>query len=178
MKQKGFTLIELTVSIFILVILSTVVVANYRQGEKRRRAALVSDGIVNAVRLAQNYALSGKQIQATSCPNKSAQSYQISFDNSNSYVLYAEDNCSNPLFEVQRFTLLPQIQIRPSELKINGAQVTTLSLKFTLPYGQVTASGNGGAFASFTSANVGVETTDSSHFKVMTVDGVSGRIGE
>lgn len=177
-SNKGFTLIELIVSIFILVTLSAVAVANYSQGEKRRRTALASDGTVNAARLAQNYALSGKQIEATACPNKAAKNYRISFDSSTTYIIYAEDNCSSPLFEIQRFTLPQGTQMKVSELKIDGSLVNTLSVMFTAPFAQASASGNGGPFASFTTATVGVEHVDQSVSKTVTVDGVSGRIGE
>lgn len=177
-SNKGFTLIELIVSIFILVTLSSFVMVNYRQGEKKRKVALAADGVINAVRLAQTYALAGKQIEATSCVNRSAKSYRINFDASATYIIYAEDNCSNPLFEIQRFNLPAQTQMKAGELKLDNGSINSLSVMFTPPFGKISASANGGAFGAFTTGTVGMEASDGQSSKSVTIDGVSGRIGE
>lgn len=177
-SQKGFTLIELIGSMFIMVMISGILVANYKFGEKKRRTALSADGIVNAIRLTQNYAQSGKQIDQSSCPDKSAKTYRMNFDSSSDYVLFAEDNCANPLFEIQRFKLVQQTQMKAGELKLNSTSVNSLSLMFTPPFATITASGNGGAYAGFSDASVGVEFMDGTTTKSVTIDGVSGRVGE
>ncbi|OGE81603.1 MAG: hypothetical protein A3E98_04185 [Candidatus Doudnabacteria bacterium RIFCSPHIGHO2_12_FULL_48_11] len=175
-KQLGFTLIELTVSIFILAVISSIAVANYRAGEKRRQVSLAVDGIVNSVRLAQTYALTGKQIESTSCASKAPKDYRVNFSSSSEYVLYSDDTCGNS-FELQRFSLPAQTQMKAGELRLNSASVNSLSIMFEPPFGRLTAS-TGGVFSSFTSASIGVEQKDGTVTKSATVDGVSGRIGE
>lgn len=177
-QPAGFTLVELMISVFILVSVSTIVLANYRAGDRTRRVALAADGVVNAVRLAQNYALAGRQIPTTSCANQAAKNYRISFSSSSAYTVYAQDNCSNNLYVTQAYTLPTNVQMRSGELRLNNSPVGTLSIMFTPPFGNLTASGNGGSFAAFTNASIGVESQGGQTVKTVIVDGVSGRIGE
>jgi prepilin-type N-terminal cleavage/methylation domain-containing protein len=61
----GFTLIELLVAMAIMAILTTLVLARYREADKRRRVQLAGDMLVSALSDTQNSALTGKK--ATGC---------------------------------------------------------------------------------------------------------------
>jgi len=56
-RSEGFTLTELLVVISIIAVVSTVVFANYRQGEKQFSLQRSSFGLVQGIRSAQNMAM-------------------------------------------------------------------------------------------------------------------------
>ena len=59
--QKGYSLIEMVVVIFIIVVLFGLGIANYRAYASRRAVHGVAEGIVVDLRLAQQYSLAGKK---------------------------------------------------------------------------------------------------------------------
>ncbi len=60
--QRGFTLIEMLVTISILVLLSAMVVVNFRDAEKGNAVRLGAEQFVGVLREAQNYALAQKRV--------------------------------------------------------------------------------------------------------------------
>ena len=95
--QKGFTLIEMLVVIAVVTTISAISVANFRNGEKQKRVVLASEIIVNALRNAQNFSLTSRQIQNAGCYSNTPIAYSIVFPNvpATSILLYGYDKCGN-----------------------------------------------------------------------------------
>lgn len=60
-KSSGYTIIEIIISIFILVIIFSIAQANYRQFILNKNLDAIKSQIISDVKLAQEYALSGKK---------------------------------------------------------------------------------------------------------------------
>lgn len=61
-QQAGFTLTELLVVMFIISLLSSIVLANHRSGQKRYALSQATQQLVSNLRKAQNMAMSGVDI--------------------------------------------------------------------------------------------------------------------
>ncbi len=179
--QKGFTLIELLVSIFIVVVISTVTLINYRQGETRRRVALASDTVINLIRTAQNNTLTGKAITQSSCANQAPKSYLVFFSSAQAGSLYGQDNCDD-LYLIENLKLPERTVIEAGSYQLNGSGVSALQINFSTPFATMTASttnqAGAGTFSAFNAAALVVTDSSGSIPKIISVDGVSGRIGE
>ena len=186
----GFTVIELLVAISIMAILSTVSIANFRRGEQSRGVGVAFDTINNAVRNAQNFALTSRVIANSSCKilgvdDHAPKSYLVVFPVNQTITLYGIDKCSTSN-SIESYTLPKNIRIQANGYKLNTGSgltpVSTLQIMFTPPFGKIFASSdssvNEGTFNSFVSATITAETSDGTLPKTVTVDGLSGRIGE
>ena len=86
-------MIELLVVITITALIATVSLANYRHGEKSRRVAFASDGLIGVFKNAQTYALSGKATNNSNPLCRVAARYYVSLNYSDTYSLKAINNC-------------------------------------------------------------------------------------
>lgn len=175
----GFTLIELLVVTFIMVTLSTISVANFRQGEKRKRATIASETVINVLRTAQNYALSGKQTNNADPNCRTPQYYFVRVNYSGGLNLRAVNNCGTQEF-LESFSLPTNTRVKANGLVMNGSTVagTRLHVYFLAPFGSVRAAVDGDSMTIFSTASVIIETSDGSISRTVVVDGVAGRIGE
>ncbi len=186
--QNGFTLIELLVSVFILTMLTAIVIANFRIGEKSKRASAAKDIVLNAVRNAQNFTLTSRQISSSSCapggvPDKSPIGYRVLFvTSSNTAVLYAQDKCL-ALHVVETYTLPFGAQYVANGIGVTTTSGTTsygtVQIKFDAPFAPsayATAAGASPAFNVFQSAVINITDDAGNNARTVTVDGVSGRI--
>ncbi|MBU3664044.1 MAG: prepilin-type N-terminal cleavage/methylation domain-containing protein [Bacteroidetes bacterium] len=57
MKKKGFTVIELVVSIAIISMVTAIFLVNYRTVNRRSDLTMISQKVVTDIRMAQNYSL-------------------------------------------------------------------------------------------------------------------------
>jgi prepilin-type N-terminal cleavage/methylation domain-containing protein len=186
MKQKGFTLIELIVAIAVLVLISSISIANFRQGERQKSLSFAADTVTNSIRNAQNLTLTSKQIDKSTCTvgvinDKAPQSYILAFLPSSPATLYGVDKC-NTVHNIESYNLPPKTSFQTNGLKINGSTVPGLQIKFTPPFANMTSSNNTtanqGVFSAFTTASVTMKPSNGSELRTVTIDGVSGRIGE
>lgn len=191
MKQKiqsesraGFTLMELLISIFIIGMVAGVSIINFRVGDRQKRVQLAADGVINAIRNAQNFTLTSRQLSASSCmvsgvPEKSAAYFIIMFGASNTQTLYGVDKCDN-LLTIETYSYPSNIQVKANGYLLNAGVVSALQFRFQAPFGVITASSNltpnTGPFASFASGSITIESSDSSTNRTITVDGVSGKV--
>lgn len=82
LNKKGFTLIELLVAISIMGLLSTIIVANYRDNEEIRKLKNQAELMIDGLEKAQNMALSGMMVN-----NQIPIAFQFSVNNC------SNDNC-------------------------------------------------------------------------------------
>ena len=176
--SSGFTLVEMLVVTAIMVTITTISVIQFRAGENQRRVHLAADTITNSIRTAQNLALSGKKT-ANADPNcRIPRSYYLRIDYSGTYRLFAENNCGGT-DTIETYTLPPRTRIQPTGLKINDVSATGyLTVAFYPPFGALKGSRDVGVLSSFTSETITVQPSDGSFSRTVTVDGVSGKIGE
>ena len=176
---KGFTLIELTVVIFIIALISGLSIANFRAGERRKQAGFASDGVINAIRNAQNLTLAGKSTNNSNSSCRVPQYYFVTFAYSASYSLSARNNCGTD-DTIETYTLPLNTRVKASSLVLGGSTASTnLTIVFYPPFAVIKANLDGGTSAGFTTATVTVESVaDATISRTVTVDGISGRVGE
>lgn len=89
--QKGFTILELMVVVFIVAILTTIYLAGYRSGEKSFRLQRAANKLASDVRRAAELSMSAKDSKS-SCAGITASAYGIyaEFATPASYKLYAD----------------------------------------------------------------------------------------
>ncbi len=177
-SQKGFTLIELLAVLVITVMITSITVANFRNAQKQKQAAIASDLIINALRTAQSSATSGKATNNSNPNCRTPQYYFVNFQYQTQFSLSAFDNCNNSDL-VETYSLPVNIRVKASGLKVDGvAANNSLAIYFAPPFGQATANKDAAGLNSFTASTVTVETINGSVSKTVTIDGVAGRIGE
>ena len=178
-SHLGFTLIELLVVVFITVTISTISIANFRQGEKRKQVAIAADIVTNSLRNAQNFSLSGKKTNNANPACRTPVNYFVTWTYpGDNFPLYAFSNCSSNDF-VENYFLPANTKIRANGFSLNGVSGSiNLTLVFDPPFGRMTASMDNAAYVSFTTASLTIESLDGSVARTVTIDGVAGRIGE
>lgn len=91
-KNKGFTIFELLVVVAVIGIISTILVVNWRQGEKQYLLQRTAQKIVQDIRKAQDLALTSYRHQGQIPPN-----YGVYFTTQGptSYKIFTDDNDNN-----------------------------------------------------------------------------------
>lgn len=141
--DMGFTLIELLIAMAIIAVISTVVIANFHNGQKDRAAALSADIVVNAIHDAQAFSASGKLIANSNCSSGQAPVAYLIYANPSDHAvnLYALDKCgSQSDFStynlVQSYPLPESFNVWDANMSDAASdQSRPLELGFTLPYG-------------------------------------------
>jgi prepilin-type N-terminal cleavage/methylation domain-containing protein len=193
---NGFTLIEMIVVIFILTLVTTLTILNFRSGERRKSVQLAVDNVVNGLRLAQNYTLAGRAIpnnatksydSSAACPvvSKAPVDYRVTFNVSTptQYTLYATDKCQD-VWLIETFTLPQRTRVltNGSGLQFGGTNYSSLQFRFTTPFARLDAAGtdslSNAAFIDFDHGQVAVEADDASFSLPVQIDAISGRIGQ
>jgi prepilin-type N-terminal cleavage/methylation domain-containing protein len=181
-KQLGFSLVELLVVVSIIAIIAGITVANYRKGEKSKRVTIAADTVVNALRNGQNFALTSRQILTSSCnQGKAPKSYLVFFSPAQNIDLYGVDKCDEAAL-IESYDYPVGVQIQANGYKLNGSPVSALQFNFATPFAKTTVSQdtavNNGVFVDFVSSDITVESEDGEFIRAVSVDGISGRIGE
>jgi prepilin-type N-terminal cleavage/methylation domain-containing protein len=135
MNQKGFSLMELMMVIFIIGIASSVVVAQYFGSRNFKALYLGSKQVASDVRMTQNYTFSALENGGL---NPSG-GYGIRFSkNSNSYVIFADgdsDKTHDAGEDFQTINLPDGVEV--TSLKIGVISYNDVDVVFTSPYGEV-----------------------------------------
>lgn len=126
-SQSGFTMIELIISIFIIMMISGLVMANYRAGQRSYELKNSALQLANTARTAENYALGLKKNEkTTSFPR---QGWGIYIDKTKTeYVLFGDDDiaASPPrLYEAGEKYLASEL--------LNGVAVDKIELSSSTP---------------------------------------------
>ena len=135
MNQKGFSLIELMVVIFIIGIASSVVIVQYSGNRNSKALYLGSKQIADDIRMTQNYTFGALE---TMSGNPSG-GYGISFSvGSDSYVIFADGDSDKEYDAGEDFQTIKLPEgITIQSLKIDGVNDDPVDVVFTSPYGEV-----------------------------------------
>jgi len=125
--QKAFTLIELLVVTGIIILLSALVLPNYRTGESQLALQRSANKLAQDIRRAQGMAMSAKEFEGVVPPG----GYGINFQtNLTSYILFADLN-NNKIFDsgeaIETLSLERGVKIS------NLSPASPLTISFTPP---------------------------------------------
>ncbi len=202
LTNRGFTLVEMLIIIFMMAMISTALILNFKQGDARKRVNLTRDNVITALRTAQNYTLAGKQIPTlveaprvrgnASCGSNTvttpSASFWIEFTGTNTADLMGEAQCTggNAVMRIQTFNLINSTEFPTSAFSITTtasgtSTASNLAVRFTAPFATMTATTTATPVASdfniFTTASVKAQYNNTpAYTKVITVDGISGKI--
>lgn len=131
--RKGFTLVELMISISIIGMLTAVFLANYRSGGIRTDLIGNTQKMASDIRVAQNFSLGTKDFNGAT----PAGGWGIYFDinDPNSYIIFADIN-GDYTYNVEdekysQTTLAPRLAI--NELRVEDTSVDAIHIIFLPP---------------------------------------------
>jgi prepilin-type N-terminal cleavage/methylation domain-containing protein len=181
-RKNGFTLIEMIIAIFILAIISITSVAAFRRGQARKNVNIAADTISTVLTNGQNFALSARQIENSTCYlGKAPKSYVAFFDHPDIVELYGIDKCDG-INLVEKYSIPLKSRFHGDGFKIPDLKdpSTPLSIKFTPPFAEMTAAeGVNSRHRWFKAATLVVVSSEYAEIEAeIEIDAVSGRIGE
>lgn len=127
LKEKGFTLTELLVSIFIIAILSAIALANYRTGQEKLILERAATKLAQDIRRVQEMAMSAQEFGG-----QVPDGYGISLDKvpppQKSYILFTDDNANQHYDagsdgKIEEITFEERIKIKNLGMGINHLHV-------------------------------------------------------
>jgi prepilin-type N-terminal cleavage/methylation domain-containing protein len=150
--NKGFTLVEMLVSVSIIGVMSTIFLVNYHSTNKRSELILTSQQLAGDIRMAQNHSLGSKEYGAGNIPtggwgfyvNKANSDYLIFADNNGNYSFdVGEDNTS---MGAQKIDFPSRIGVK--DILVNGVDVNSVSVVFLPPNPKTYINGSDSAIVS------------------------------
>jgi prepilin-type N-terminal cleavage/methylation domain-containing protein len=103
MKKKGFTVIELVVSVAIISMVTAIFLVNYRSVNRRSDLTMISQKLVTDIRIAQNYSLGLARYGLSGTSNIPSGGWGVYFDlqnyGNNKYIIFADDN-ANGVYDI------------------------------------------------------------------------------
>ena len=96
-NKKGYTLVELIISIFIIAIISSIVLANHRQGGASEELNAAAQNLVSEIRKVQSYALGYKEFNGA-IPNNGGWGIRltnIAVHLPDEFILFFDEDDSN-----------------------------------------------------------------------------------
>lgn len=165
----------------IIGLLSTVMLANFRRGNQQKEIRLATDGVIQAIRLAQTYTLEGKQL-----PGVTRVSYfQFEVSTNARYAdVRAKDSSVMTPISISQFNFPSNTRVVnnngitlscPSSCTTNPS---TVWVRFIPPFARMQVSTDSGtSWASFNSVDIILQHDVASYTKTIRIDGISGKIG-
>lgn len=166
--KKGFTIIELLVAISIFIVITGLVVANFRRGARSDELKIAAAGLASTLRKAQTMALAGEAIGGV-VPAGGYGVY-VTMDTPNRYIIFA-DNDGNKIYGVGE-ELAGGINFLPSNIAVDQVSPVSASVVFKPP--KPTIYINGGT--SENSATITLKDSISDQTRKVTVNRISGQI--
>lgn len=132
----GFTIVELLVSIFIVVLITGLFMVNYHSAEKRLKLNVVKQKLASDIRVAQNNSL-GEKTYASNAVTKGGWGVHFDLSNPTSYLIFTDQDVPNGNRAYDNGEAV-EIKNLPSEifidsLKVNEAPVDSLNITFLPP---------------------------------------------
>jgi len=177
-RQGGYSLVELTVVVTILVLLSAAVIVNFNRGERIQRLNVAADSVQSALRQMQGNILFGLEYSATEVAQDFG--FEIS-NNGQSYTTFVEDNNSPTPNRTNLETVTFASGVTATNLTVEGVSASKIEVRFFPPFGRIKITG---VCTSYNQAeNVGVLfdlRLDAGSGNIITkqveVDGITGKI--
>lgn len=168
----GFSLIELIVVISITTMVGSLMLANFKQGQKTQAVRASADAVVSSLREMQNKTLAGEK-HPSGQPAR-AFGWQVVTGNTGQFNTFSEENGPSNKQILETIKLEKNVQI--SNIVIGSTNATGLEVRFFPPFGAIAMTG-----ASYTEAEDLVVRFDitypsTSISRRITVDGITGRI--
>lgn len=137
-KQKGFTLAEMLVVMAIITIISTVVLAQYRAGEKQNLLRLETQKLVNNLRKMQNMSLSSQEHNGQ-IPLLGGFGAHFDISAPSSYVLFADMN-GDGQYNNNGTEKIETINF-PAQVQLLGINVSPMDITFSAPDATISITG-------------------------------------
>jgi prepilin-type N-terminal cleavage/methylation domain-containing protein len=138
MQNRGFTLLELTVVSAIMILLSGIVLSNYRVGEREYTLLRSAQKLAQDLRRAEELALSAKSYPGAPSSFKGGFGVNFPSNSTSSYTLFADLN-NNKVFDAGEDLETLNLE---KKVKITGLSASPLNIVFLPPDPQVCISGN------------------------------------
>lgn len=168
-KDKGFTLVEILVTMSIMVILSAAVFSNYRAGGDQLALQRSANKLAQDIRRAQDMAMSAKICEVCS-PQQIPPGYGVYLkQNDNYYIIYADNNPAqgNEKYNVED-KIVETIYLE-AKVYIKNVQPVSLSINFKPPDPKVKISGADVSDANLAAITLSLES-DSTQIKTVKVN--------
>ncbi len=91
-NKYGFTLVELLVSLSIIILITTIFLANYKSTNKRSGLVLATQKLASDIRLIQTYSLGAKENNGIVPPGGWGIVFDKTLDNNTSIIIFADDS--------------------------------------------------------------------------------------
>jgi len=131
-KQQGFSLVEMLVVIFIVVLISATLIVNWRKNEKQYLLQRAAQNIAQDIRKVQDMALNGTKYE-----NQIPYSYGIFFDKNKkkSYQLFGDLN-NNNTYQTSDMEIGAEVSIESGiEIDSLSSGAQNLNIAFPIPDG-------------------------------------------
>jgi prepilin-type N-terminal cleavage/methylation domain-containing protein len=122
-SRRGFTIVELLVALGIFVIITAMVVANFRAGSRSDELRIAAETLVSNLRKAQNMSLAGQLINGNSPPGGYGVYFKLS--DTDRYIIFADLN--GDLGYTAGEALADGTIILPRDIRILNIQPTAVS---------------------------------------------------
>lgn len=128
-------MMELIVSIFIIGMISSIFLANYRGSNNKNEVVLAAQKLASDIRLAQNYSLSTKEFSAgVPVPGGWGIRASSTATANDHYILFADRNESKTYNNNEKFARISlPAGVTISNIKVNGVNSSPLNLVFLPP---------------------------------------------
>lgn len=166
----GFTLLELLIIIGILVVLSTVVTVRFATLRQQQEIYAEARELTSKIREIQNFVLSGK----ITAQGQAAEAYEISLTYpaqtfSVNYIIRTSVTTTQT-YALETVNMNANVEV--NELRVSGNPKFPVLLRFEAPFGKVVVDGQANRILTIRLAH-----KRSGQTRTITVDGISGRIG-
>ncbi len=133
LREKGFTLIEMLVVVFIVGIMSVLVFANYRDNRDKYELYQAAQKLESDIRKMQNMAINGVEIPGICSTANTCHGYgiYINFADGNSYILFADKN-NDQDYDNGIDGIYETVQM-PSKVSFNNVDPNPLNIFFRPP---------------------------------------------
>jgi prepilin-type N-terminal cleavage/methylation domain-containing protein len=179
---RGFTLIELVVTIAIMVLMLSLTITNFNGSQQSRNSQLAESTLVSDLHKIQTFSLNS----ANSTNGLPASSWSVNLDLSTSsyYTLQVTDNSVVPSTATYALTQLPK-DVSFSQFQITTSSgvcfnASTLNIIFTVPYGRILMSYTGTPCGGGQQTTVTREANDIANIdflnNIVYVNGIAGNI--
>jgi len=142
--EKGFTLIEMLVVLFIISLLSIMILANYQNNKKKYILLQVNQKLISDLRKVQNMAISGTEISGLCSVTSLCYGYGAYLNSNDSYILFADKNNNQLYNSGEEFETVNL----PSPVVIQSISPSPVSIFFKPPEPVTYINQNSGAGAS------------------------------